>query len=73
MAALVIGYSMVPAAAQVSAGGAQTTSQARPSQRHSRTPVATQPTANPFQNPIGQGAQPAVSANPNYNSNRTAR
>jgi len=37
----------------------------------SRTPVATQPSNNPFQNPIGQGVPPAVSANPNLNSNRT--
>jgi hypothetical protein len=37
----------------------------------SRTPVATQPSNNPFQNPIGQGVPPAASANPNLNSNRT--
>ena len=37
----------------------------------SRAPVATQPSNNPFQNPIGQGVPPAVSANPNLNSNRT--
>lgn len=37
----------------------------------SRTPVATQPSHNPFQNPIGQGVPPAASANPNLNSNRT--
>lgn len=36
-----------------------------------RTPVATQPSNNPFQNPIGQGVSPAASANPNLNSNRT--
>lgn len=36
-----------------------------------RTPVATQPSNNPFSNPIGQGVPPAVSANPNLNSNRT--
>ncbi|MDH2357452.1 hypothetical protein QCM80_43925 [Bradyrhizobium sp. SSUT112] len=36
-----------------------------------RTPVATQPSNNPFQNPIGQGVPPATSANPNLNSNRT--
>jgi ABC-type sugar transport system substrate-binding protein len=35
-----------------------------------RTPVAIQPPANnPFQNPIGQGAAPAASANSNRNSN----
>lgn len=37
----------------------------------SRTPVATQPSNNPFQNPIGQRVPPAASANPNLNSNRT--
>jgi hypothetical protein len=37
----------------------------------SRTPVATQPSNHPFQNPIGQGVPPAVSVNPNLNSNRT--
>lgn len=37
----------------------------------SRTPVATQPSNNPFQNPMGQGVPPAASANPNLNSNRT--
>jgi len=37
----------------------------------SRNPVATQPSNNPFQNPIGQGVPPAASANPNLNSNRT--
>jgi hypothetical protein len=39
----------------------------------SRTPAATRPSNNPFQNPIGQGVPPAVSANPNLNSNRTNR
>lgn len=37
----------------------------------SRTPVATQPSRNPFKNPIGQGVPPAASANPNLNSTRT--
>lgn len=37
----------------------------------SRTPVATQPSNNPFRNPIGQGVPPAASANPNLNSNQT--
>lgn len=37
-----------------------------------RTPVTTQPSNNPFQNPIGQGVPPAASANPNLNSNRTS-
>lgn len=39
----------------------------------SRSPVATRPSSNPFQNPIGQGVPPAVSVNPNLNSNRTNR
>lgn len=37
----------------------------------SRSPVVTQPSNNPFQNPIGQGVPPAASSNPNLNSNRT--
>ena len=37
----------------------------------SRAPVATQPSNNPFKDPIGQGVPPAVSVNPNQNSNRT--
>ena len=36
-----------------------------------RTPVATQPSNNPFYNPMGQGVPPAVSADSNRNSNRT--
>jgi hypothetical protein len=36
-----------------------------------RTPVATQPSNDPFHNPIGQGVPPAPSANSNQNSNRT--
>jgi hypothetical protein len=36
-----------------------------------RRPVATRPSNNPFQNPIGQGVPPAVSANPNLNSSQT--
>jgi hypothetical protein len=36
-----------------------------------RGPVATRPSNNPFQDPIGQGVPPAVSTNPNMNSNRT--
>lgn len=39
--------------------------------RSSRTPVATQPSNHPFQNPIGQGVAPAASANPNLNGTRT--
>jgi hypothetical protein len=37
----------------------------------SGTAVATQPSNNPFHNPIGQGVAPAASANSNQNSNRT--
>jgi hypothetical protein len=46
---------------------------AKPSAYNSqvRPPVATQPSNNPFSNPIGQGVAPAVSANPNINSSRT--
>lgn len=39
----------------------------------SLAPVATRPSNNPFRNPIGQGVPPAVSVNPNLNSNRTDR
>jgi hypothetical protein len=54
-------------------GTQQTNSQTR-SQNYtagSHAPVATRPSNSPFQNPIGQGIPPAVSANPNLNSNRT--
>ena len=34
--------------------------------------AATQPSSNPFQNPIGQGVPPAASANGNLNSGQTA-
>lgn len=56
---------------------AQNTQQRNPTVRPqgyttgSRTPVATQPPNNPFQNPIGQGVPPAASVNPNLNSSRT--
>jgi hypothetical protein len=36
-----------------------------------RTPVATQPSNDPFHNPIGQGVAPAASANSNQNGNIT--
>jgi hypothetical protein len=36
-----------------------------------RRPVATRPSNNPFQNPIGQGIPPAVSADPSRNSGQT--
>jgi hypothetical protein len=34
-----------------------------------RTPVAIQPSNDPFRNPIGQGVPPAASAKSNRNSN----
>jgi hypothetical protein len=37
--------------------------------QYPRRSVATQPSNNPFQNPISQGVPPAVSANPNINNN----
>lgn len=37
----------------------------------SRTTVATQPSKNPFLNPIGQGVPPAASAGGAHNSNLT--
>jgi len=33
--------------------------------------VSTQPSSNPFQNPIGQGVPPAASAHDNLNSGQT--
>src|SRR5258708_36706090 len=58
-----------PALAQGTQQGAKT----RPQNTiaGSRTPVATQPSNNPFHNPIGQGVRPAVSANPNLNGSQT--
>jgi hypothetical protein len=53
------------------AQGTQKTNRSQTYTSQSRTPVATQPSNNPFSNPIGQGVPPAVSANPNLNSNRT--
>ena len=77
VAAIILANSIIPAVAQVTPGGTQGavqgTTQARPAQGQPRSPVATQPSNNPFQNPIGQGVPPAVSANPSNNSNRTAR
>jgi hypothetical protein len=37
----------------------------------SHTPVATQPSRDPFHNPIGQGVPQAVSADSDRNGNRT--
>ena len=59
-----------PALAQSTQQGAK--SQPQNSAVRSRSPVATQPSNNPFQNPIGQGVPPAVSANPSQNGNRTS-
>lgn len=56
---------------QQSANGRQQSYTSQNYARGSRSPVATQPSNNPFQNPIGQGAPPAASANPALNSNRT--
>ena len=64
----------LPAFAQGTQQNANGRQQAHTSQsyaRGSRSPVATQPSNNPFQNPIGQGVPPAASANPALNSNRT--
>ncbi|TFV38484.1 hypothetical protein E4K65_41525 [Bradyrhizobium niftali] len=64
----------VPAFAQGTQQNANGRQQSNTSQnyvRSSRSPVATQPSNNPFQNPIGQGVPPAASANPALNSNRT--
>lgn len=60
----------VPALAQA---GQKTNRPQTNNSNQSRTPVATQPSNNPFSNPIGQGVPPAASANPNLNSNRTYR
>ncbi|MGY4607008.1 hypothetical protein ACVW16_005420 [Bradyrhizobium sp. USDA 4474] len=56
---------------QRSANGRQQSYTSQNYARGSRSPVATQPSNNPFQNPIAQGAPPAASANPALNSNRT--
>jgi ABC-type sugar transport system substrate-binding protein len=71
IAAMAVALTAAPALAQ---SGQQKTN--RPQTNYStqsRTPVATQPSNNPFSNPIGQGVPPAASANPNLNSNRTYR
>ena len=58
-----------PVLAQGTQQGA--TNRAQGTANRPRTPVATQPSNNPFQNPISQGVPPAASANPNQNVNRT--
>jgi hypothetical protein len=60
-----------PALAQNTQQGITNRGQNQNTAVRSRTPVATQPSNNPFQNPIGQGVPPAASANPNFNGNRT--
>ena len=59
--------SATPALAQ----GTQKTNRSQTITTQSRTPVATQPSNNPFSNPIGQGVPSAASANPNLNGSRT--
>jgi hypothetical protein len=47
-----------------------TTTQSQRTAGSSRGPVATsQPSSNPYQNPIGQGVAPAANANSNRNGN----
>lgn len=58
-------------AANVLAQGTQRPARPSTGNSQARPPVATQPSNNPFSNPIGQGAAPAVSSNPNLNSGRT--
>jgi hypothetical protein len=59
----------VPAFAQGTKGGGATT-QSQTTVGRARTAVTIQSsTNNPFQNPIGQGAVPAASANSNRNGN----
>lgn len=61
-----------PAHAQGTMQRSTTTTQSQgTAQGGARNPVATQPSNDPFHNPIGQGVPPAVSANSNQNSNRT--
>lgn len=74
---LLVSVALSSLATEVSAQGTQ--QNGRPQQGYSnqgyasgsRTPVATQPSNNPFRNPIGQGVPPAASANSGLNSNRT--
>ena len=65
---------MALAAPALAQGNQQRNTTARPQGGYTtgtRSPVVTQPSNYPFQNPIGQGVPPATSANPNLNSNRT--
>jgi len=68
---LMIVAAVLACATPALAQGTQQTNRSRTYNTQSRTPVATQPSNNPFSNPIGQGVPPAASANPNLNSNRT--
>jgi hypothetical protein len=64
---------LVVAAPALAQGTMQQGATNRPQGRvvRSRTPVATQPSNDPFRNPIGQGVPPAASANSNQNGNIT--
>jgi hypothetical protein len=59
-----------PALAQSTIQRGAITPQSQRTVGGSRTPVATtQPSKNPFQNPIGQGVPPAANSNSNGNGN----
>jgi hypothetical protein len=68
---LVIVATVLACATPALAQGTQNTNRSQTTTTQSRTPVATQPSNNPFSNPIGQGVPPAASANPNLNGTRT--
>ncbi|MGY4615497.1 hypothetical protein ACVWZ4_000724 [Bradyrhizobium sp. USDA 4472] len=68
---LVLVAAVLVSAAPALSQGTQKTNRFPNYNTQSRAPVATQPSNNPFSNPIGQGVPPAASANPNLNSNRT--
>ena len=75
MIKLLLPVVLLTLSAPAQAGGAAQPSQ--PSSGHpgaagnGRSPVTTQPSSNPFKNPIAQGVPPAVSANPAINSSHT--
>ena len=60
-----------PALAQGTKQQGLRTQQPQGTEGRGRTPVATQPSNNPFQNPIGQGVPPAASADSRRNGNIT--
>lgn len=68
---LVIMATLLAFTAPALAQGTQKTNRPQGYGTQSRTPVATQPSNNPFSNPIGQGVPPAASANPAINSGQT--